>query len=91
MKKLSIVVFTTGEYEDYYETPVVAYARRQSARAHARKANDWLRDNGFSSGSFGAVFDNNPYDPGARRCVDYTGAHYEVLEDSIPLLSRVPK
>lgn len=80
MKKLFIVMGTTGEYSDRTEWPVVAYEDEEEAEKHVDAATRRAKELEVGRGSRYELSDKerSVYDPGMG--MDYTGTDYYVLE-----------
>lgn len=81
MKKLYIVMGTTGEYSDRIEWPVAAYEDTEEAEKHVDAAT--RRSKELMGQRKGNYYDEHPkefniYDPGGQ--IDYTGTDYYILE-----------
>jgi len=78
MKKIYIVLGTTGEYADQCEWPVIAYFDETKAKEHVikagRRSTELIQEYGWSKIPRG----NNEFDPIMQ--VDYTGVEYRIVD-----------
>jgi hypothetical protein len=87
MKKIYVVIGTTGEYSDRTEWTVVAYTDEKLAQTHAQLAKARADECALTWDRFNTSANpTNMWDEGMA--IDYTGTDYTVAE--VPLLRRVP-
>ena len=73
--KIYIVQGITGEYEDYYEWVLCAYADEETAKDHAKRAETRAKESLKEYDTWNLVpYGSNEHDPLMH--IDYTGIYY---------------